>query len=92
MKCVPAVLALVSLAAAAVPPLQPLQPQRPPPQELQQQELQQQDLPQDLRHSLLRQYHGVSTAAPRQLTPVERAELRRQLTEYGQQPAQQRHR
>lgn len=85
MKCVPAVLALVSLAAAAVPPLQP-QPQRPPPQELAQQELPQRDL----RQSLLQHYHGGSAQAPRQLTPVERAELRRQLTEYGQPPAQRR--
>lgn len=90
MKCVPAVLALVSLAAAAVPPMEPLS-QRPPPQELAQQELPQQELPQrDLRQSLLQRYHGGSAPAPRQLTPVERAELRRQLTEYGQPSAQRR--
>ena len=37
----------------------------------------------DLRQAL-QQYHRDSSAAPRQLSPVERAELRRQLTEYGQ--------
>ena len=43
----------------------------------------------DLRQSL-RQYHTAGTAAPRQLTPVERAELRRQLTEFEPPPAQRR--
>ena len=37
----------------------------------------------DLRQAL-QQYRRDSSATPRQLTPVERAELRRQLTEYGQ--------
>ena len=43
----------------------------------------------DLRQSL-RQYHTLGTAAPRQLTPVERAELRRQLTEFEPPPARRR--
>jgi hypothetical protein len=44
---------------------------------------------QDLRQSL-RQYHTAGTAAPRQLTPVERAELRRQLIEFVPPPAKRR--
>ena len=43
----------------------------------------------DLRQSL-RQYDRPGTAAPRQLTPVERAELRRQLTEFEPPPARRR--
>lgn len=43
---------------------------------------------QDLRQSL-RQYTA-GTAAPRQLTPVERAELRRQITEIEPPPAKRR--
>jgi len=38
----------------------------------------------------LQQYQPASGAAPRQLTPVERAELRRQLSEYGPPPARRR--
>jgi len=41
----------------------------------------------DLRQAL-QQYHRDSSATPRQLTPVERAELRRQLSDYGQPPVQ----
>lgn len=39
----------------------------------------------DLRR-VLQQYHSVSTPPPRQLTPVERAELRRQLSEHRKPP------
>jgi hypothetical protein len=41
----------------------------------------------DLRQSL-RQYHPERTAAPRELTPHERAELRRQLSEQSAGRAQ----
>jgi hypothetical protein len=36
----------------------------------------------DLRRAV-QQYHPAGAPAPRQLTPVERAELRRQLSELG---------
>ena len=38
----------------------------------------------------LQQYHPASGAAPRQLTPVEREELRRQISEQGRQRARRR--
>jgi hypothetical protein len=41
----------------------------------------------DLRQAV-QQYHRDSSATPRQLTPVERAELRRQLSESGQASVQ----
>jgi hypothetical protein len=44
-----------------------------------------QTTPVDLRQTL-QQYHAGSSAAPRQLTPVERAELRRQLAQNVQAP------
>jgi hypothetical protein len=43
--------------------------------------------PPDLRRSL-QQYHEVSGTTARRLTPAERAELRRQLSEFGPPPAQ----
>ncbi|MBC5783294.1 hypothetical protein H8N03_10085 [Ramlibacter sp. USB13] len=39
----------------------------------------------DLRQAL-QQYHRDGASGPRQLTPVERAQLRRQLSEYGPPP------
>ena len=47
--------------------------------------------PPDLRRSL-QQYHDVSGTVPHRLTPTERAELRRQLSEFGQVPPPQRRR
>ena len=41
--------------------------------------------PADLRRTL-QQYHPTRSPAPRELSPVERAELRRQLIEYKQVP------
>lgn len=64
------VLACAGAAAAAPQPQQP--PKQPPPRELRQ---------------VLQQYHPAATQPPpRQLTPPERAELRRQLGEYGAPP------
>jgi hypothetical protein len=45
--------------------------------------------PVDLRQTL-QQYHPGSVAAPRQLSPDERAQLRRQLTEATPPPAPRR--
>jgi hypothetical protein len=76
-----AALALWGAGALAAPP-QPTQPPAPPPPDLRQ---------------MLQQYQVTSSAAPRplpearQLTEAERAELRRQLSEYAQ-PAPPRHR
>lgn len=67
MKYLAAVLG-VACAAQATPPVQPVSMPTPAPAQA------------DLRQSL-RQYHPERTAAPRELTPVERAELRRQLSE-----------
>ena len=44
--------------------------------------------PADLRRTL-QQYHPTRSPAPRELSPGERAELRRQLIEYRQPPYQQ---
>ena len=90
-------LALVFLfagAAAAAPPLprqpvqtmqsiQPMQPMQPMPSA-------QSVQPVNLRQTL-QEYDRAEKAAPRQLTPSERAELRRQLAEQVQQPASRRH-
>jgi len=77
MKYLAVVFALVGATANAAPVAPPSPPPAPPP---------------DLRHTL-QQYHGVSGTAARRLTQTERAELRRQLSEFGQpppQPSQQR--
>jgi hypothetical protein len=47
--------------------------------------------PPDLRQ-VLQQYHPGTVAAPRQLSPAERAELRRQLTDYAQPARKQQRR
>lgn len=65
MKYLAAALGL-ACAAQAAPPVQPVSAPMPPEP--------------DLRQSL-RQYHPDRTATPRELTPIERAELRRQLSE-----------
>ncbi len=44
--------------------------------------------PADLRRTL-QQYHATRSPAPRELSPGERAELRRQLSDYGQPPLKQ---
>ena len=44
--------------------------------------------PADLRRTL-KQYHPTRSPAPRELSPGERAELRRQLSEHGQPPFKQ---
>jgi hypothetical protein len=44
--------------------------------------------PADLRR-VLQQYHPTRGPAPRELSPVERAELRRQLIEFKQRPSRQ---
>lgn len=46
--------------------------------------------PQDLRQALQQYQPGGRTPAPRQLTPDERAELRRQLADQGQGQEQER--
>ena len=65
MKYLPAALALACASAGAAPRKPPRQP------------------PADLRQSveLFQRYHGSLPLPPRQLTPGERAELRRQLSE-----------
>jgi len=62
-----AVPALAWLAVQAA-PMTPSWPPAPPPPDLRQ---------------AVQQYHPGSVAVPRQLSPAERAELRRQLTDYG---------
>jgi hypothetical protein len=61
------VLALPWMAIQAAPPPPVWAPAPPPP---------------DLRQAV-QQYHPGGAAAPRQLTPAERAELRKQLTDYA---------
>ena len=75
MNLLPAVLALAGFGAWAAPPQQFAMPQQfpmPQPQPRPQQ---------DLRQSL-HQFRQDGSPAPRQLSPGERAELRRQLIEY----------
>lgn len=74
MNPLPAVLAFASLAASAAPAAQGEVRQPPPP---------------DLRRTV-QQYPGTGEAPQRELTQVQRAELRRQLSEFGQPPAQRR--
>jgi hypothetical protein len=68
MKYLVAVLLCWTGAQAAPPPRENPPPSRPP---------------MDLREAL-EQYHPGSGGAPRRLSPPERAELRRQLSEFGQ--------
>ena len=68
MKYLAVVFGLASAAACAAPPTPPPAPAA---------------AVVDLRQAL-QQYRLDSSAAPRQLTPVERAELRRQLSEFRQ--------
>jgi hypothetical protein len=75
MNPIPAVLALASLAAAAAPVAQG--------------ETRQQQPPPDLRRTV-QQYPGGGEPPRRELTQVQRAELRRQLSEFAPPPSQRR--
>lgn len=74
MKYLAAAGALACMTVQAVPPVPPMPPVEPVSLPIAA------PGPVDLRQSL-RQYHPDRTAAPRALTPIERAELRRQLSE-----------
>ena len=75
MNPIPAVLALASLAAAAAPAAQgETRGQQPPP---------------DLRRTV-QQYPGGGETARRELTQIQRAELRRQLSEFAPPPSPRR--
>jgi hypothetical protein len=82
MKYLAAVALAVRCAAALAGPPQPIHSPAPPPPDLRQ---------------ILQQYQVTSSTAPRaapkarQLTEAERAELRRQLSEYAQPAAVRRH-